>query len=269
MRPRQLDQTFSALSDGTRRAILARLMRGEATVAELAKPFNISGPAITKHLKVLEKAGLIQRSRDAQRRPCRLNVAPLAEVSDWLAQYRQFWEARLDRLDDYVRELQAVEAPPQMDDRVLIITRLFDAPRELVFAMWTEPAHFGKWPGPRSHPTAHVELDLRPGGAWRACLRSTTGERELLHSGVFREIAEPERLVFTFSRNQSDDTPGHETLITVTFEDRAGKTLIALRQAAFETIESRDDHRTDWSSAFDRLGECLSALQQPAIGDTA
>jgi DNA-binding transcriptional ArsR family regulator len=97
MRQEQLDQTFSALSDQTRRAILARLAQGEATVAELSKPFNISGPAITKHLKVLERAGLIQRGRDAQRRPSRLNAVPLAEASDWLARYRRFWEERLDR----------------------------------------------------------------------------------------------------------------------------------------------------------------------------
>jgi uncharacterized protein YndB with AHSA1/START domain len=106
----------------------------------------------------------------------------------------------------------------------------------------------------------HVELDLLPGGAWRACLRSTNGGRDLWQSGVYREIAEPERLVFTFAWDQSDGTPGHETQVTVTFEDRAGKTLMTLRQAAFETNESRDDHRTGWSSSFDRLGEYLSAL---------
>ena len=102
----QLDRTFAALSDPTRRAILARLAEGEATVNEVAAPFAISLPAISKHLKVLEHAGLITRSRDAQWRPCRLEAAPLEDASDWLDHYRQFWEASLDRLDDHLRQIQ-------------------------------------------------------------------------------------------------------------------------------------------------------------------
>jgi DNA-binding transcriptional ArsR family regulator len=104
-----LSATFSALADPTRRAILARLALGETSVSELAKPFDISGPAISKHLKVLERAGLIARSRAAQWRPCRLEPTALKGVDDWLERYRQFWEQRLDRLDDYLRELQAKE----------------------------------------------------------------------------------------------------------------------------------------------------------------
>jgi DNA-binding transcriptional ArsR family regulator len=101
-----LTDTFSALADPTRRAILTHLATGESTVTELAKPFKMTMPAITKHLKVLERAGLIQRTRDAQRRPCQLQAAPLREVADWIEQYRQFWEQRLDRLEDYLRDLQ-------------------------------------------------------------------------------------------------------------------------------------------------------------------
>jgi DNA-binding transcriptional ArsR family regulator len=102
----QLSSTFAALSDPTRRAILARLTSGVATVTELAAPFKISGPAITKHLKVLERAGLIARSREAQWRPCRLETAPLKGIDDWLERYRQLWEGRFDDMDDYLRELQ-------------------------------------------------------------------------------------------------------------------------------------------------------------------
>lgn len=101
-----LDATFSALSDPTRRAILVRLANGDATVLELAAPFDMSLPAISKHLKVLEKAGLIARGRDAQRRPCSLRVAPLGEISAWADDTRRVWEARFDRLEDYLRELQ-------------------------------------------------------------------------------------------------------------------------------------------------------------------
>jgi DNA-binding transcriptional ArsR family regulator len=102
----QLNLTFSALSDPTRRAILARLATGEATVTELAKPFKISLPAISKHLKVLERAGLIVRGRAAQWRPCRLEPAALEGAAEWLEDYRVFWEGSFDRLDDHLRAIQ-------------------------------------------------------------------------------------------------------------------------------------------------------------------
>jgi len=101
-----LNHTFAALADPTRRALLIRLRSGEATVLELAKPFDMSLPAISKHLKVLERAGLISRSRDAQRRPCRIEAAPLKEATEWMERYRRLWEERLDRLDDYVQEMR-------------------------------------------------------------------------------------------------------------------------------------------------------------------
>ena len=101
-----LDATFAALADPTRRAILARLASGEASVNELAEPFEMTLPGVSKHLKVLERAGLISRSRVAQSRPCRLEAAPLREAADWVEGYRRFWEGSFDRLDDYLRELQ-------------------------------------------------------------------------------------------------------------------------------------------------------------------
>ena len=105
----QLSATFAALADPTRRAILKKLTHGQKSVTELAAPFRMTLPAITKHLKVLVKAGLIVRSRDAQWRPCKLRAAPLKNASNWIEQYREFWEARLDRLDDYLRKLQSRE----------------------------------------------------------------------------------------------------------------------------------------------------------------
>jgi DNA-binding transcriptional ArsR family regulator len=113
--PVQLDATFSALADPTRRAILARLASGETSVSELAEPFEMSMPAVSKHLKVLQRAGLIERGREAQWRPCRLAPAPLKDASDWLEHYRRFWEEAFDRLDDYLRELQKRE--PQKKER--------------------------------------------------------------------------------------------------------------------------------------------------------
>jgi len=105
----QLSTTFAALADPTRRAILARLATGECSVTELAEPFDMSMPAVSKHLRVLERAGLIARGREAQWRPCRIEAGPLKEVADWAEGYRHIWEARLDRLDGYLKKLKAKE----------------------------------------------------------------------------------------------------------------------------------------------------------------
>lgn len=112
MTPNRLDATFAALADPTRRAILARLASGEASVTELAEPFSMSQPAISKHLKVLERAGLISIGNDAQRRPRRLEPAPLAEANEWLERYREFWEASFLRLDDLLDELKVAAKAP-------------------------------------------------------------------------------------------------------------------------------------------------------------
>ena len=113
MKTDDLSTTFAALADPTRRAILARLADGETSVTELAKPFAMTLPAVTKHLKVLQRAGLIVQGRQAQWRPCRLGAKPLQEVADWVQAYRRFWEARLDRLDDYLRALKVKESEQQ------------------------------------------------------------------------------------------------------------------------------------------------------------
>jgi DNA-binding transcriptional ArsR family regulator len=112
----RLSTTFAALSDPTRRAILARLVQGEVSVNELAEPFDMSLPAISRHLKVLERAGLISRGRTAQWRPCRLEVAPMRDAADWLEQYRRFWEQSLDRLEDYLKDLQVTEVKRGSDN---------------------------------------------------------------------------------------------------------------------------------------------------------
>jgi DNA-binding transcriptional ArsR family regulator len=113
----RLSTTFAALADPTRRAILARLALGESAVTELAEPFEMSLPAISKHLKVLERAGLITRGREAQWRPCRIEPAALKHVDDWLDRYRQFWEQSFDRLDDYLRELKAKQNKEKANER--------------------------------------------------------------------------------------------------------------------------------------------------------
>lgn len=116
-RPDPLSTTFAALADPTRRAILARLALGEATVTQLAAPFDMSLPGVSKHLRVLQRAGLIEQGRAAQWRPCRLEAEPLRNVAAWVEPYRHFWEESFDRLDDYLRELQAGTPPPPSTDR--------------------------------------------------------------------------------------------------------------------------------------------------------
>ncbi|MPZ39959.1 MAG: metalloregulator ArsR/SmtB family transcription factor [Rhizobiales bacterium] len=117
MGAQQLDATFFALADPTRRAILARLASGEASVMELAGPFAMSQPAISRHIKVLEKAGLIRRSRDAQRRPCRLELKPMIEARAWIERYRELWEATYQRLDSLLEEMKAASETPDEQDK--------------------------------------------------------------------------------------------------------------------------------------------------------
>ena len=143
-------------------------------------------------------------------------------------------------------------------ERVLVITRVFDAPRKLVFRAWTDPDQARRWLGPRGFTAPHFEQDLRPGGAWRACLRPDDGGRDLWQGGVLKEVVEPERLVFTFAWDQEDGRPGHETLVTVTFAEQDGRTVMTFRQAVFETVDQRDGHAGGWSSSFDRLAEHLA-----------
>jgi uncharacterized protein YndB with AHSA1/START domain len=146
--------------------------------------------------------------------------------------------------------LDTVAAPA---DRELVITRVFDAPRELVWRVWTDPAHARAWMGPRGFTAVHQEQDGRPGGAWRLCLRPDGGGPDLWQGGVNREIVPPERLVFTFAWDAPDGGRGPETLVTVTFAEKDGKTEMTFRQSPFTSVEERDGHRGGWNSAFDRL----------------
>ncbi|HEX6536838.1 MAG TPA: SRPBCC domain-containing protein [Gemmatimonadaceae bacterium] len=140
------------------------------------------------------------------------------------------------------------------DARELIITRLFDAPRELVWKAWTEPERAIRWAGPRSFTASELEGDLRPGGTWRTVLRSPDGVDHPQH-GVYREVVPPERLVFTFIW---DDAPENEMLVTITFAERGRKTEMTFRQTGFPSVESRNGHEGGWNEAFDRLSELLS-----------
>lgn len=153
---------------------------------------------------------------------------------------------------------RSADLPAEPVERVLTITRLFDAPRTLVFDAFVDLKQALRWMGPRDHPVTHMKADVRRGGAWRACLRSTDGGRELWQGGVYREVVPGERLVFTFAWDEDDGGRGPETLVTISFADQGGKTLMTFRQAAFDTEANRDGHRGGWNSTFDRLAEYLA-----------
>jgi uncharacterized protein YndB with AHSA1/START domain len=139
----------------------------------------------------------------------------------------------------------------------LVITRTFDAPRALVFRAWTTPEHMVRWMGPNSFTCLSAKMDLRPGGAYRIGIRSAQGKEHWMR-GVYRDIVEPERLVFSFSWEGEEGERGRENTVTITFADVSGKTRMTFRQAFFETAENRDDHNQGWSGSFDRLADFLA-----------
>jgi uncharacterized protein YndB with AHSA1/START domain len=144
-------------------------------------------------------------------------------------------------------------------ERVLVITRVFDAPRSLVFEAWTTKEHLDQWCAPRGFTLPWSEGELRPGGAWRCCIRSPEGVEYRL-GGIYREIIKDELLVFTHSWEE-DGKPGHETEVTVRFADHEGKTKLTLEQGIFESVESRDSHQGGWIECLERLADHLAQLR--------
>jgi len=143
------------------------------------------------------------------------------------------------------------------NDRELVITRVLAAPRDLVWKAWTEPERMKQWSAPKGFTIPVSEGELRPGGAWRACMRKPDGT-DLWLGGVYREIVEPERLVFTHAWMDEQGKPGPETVVTVTLTERGGKTEMTFRQTGFDSVESRDGHAGGWDECFDKLEEHLA-----------
>ena len=156
-------------------------------------------------------------------------------------------------------------SPHRTENRELVLTRIFDAPRDLVFQAWTDPKHLAQWMGPRDFTATDMTQDLRPGGAWRTCLRPDNGDDVHWQSGVYRKITSPALLEFTFHWDSDKNHSDHETLVTVTFDDLAGKTKMTFRQAVFESVEQRDGHQGGWNSAFDRLDDYLMERHESKI----
>lgn len=140
----------------------------------------------------------------------------------------------------------------------LEIVRVFDAPRALVFQAWIDEKHMRQWSAPRDYAIAHNEGEVRVGSAWRSCMRSIEGGEELWLSGAYLEVVENERIVFTHAWDRDDGSRGHETVVTVTFEDQGGKTRMNFRQAYFESVDDRDGHGGGWGECFELLEELLA-----------
>ena len=141
--------------------------------------------------------------------------------------------------------------------RELVITRIFDAPRRLVFKAWTEAEHAAGWWGPLGFTTISCEMDVRPGGTWRRCMRSPEGV-DYWRQGVYHEVVDPERLVFSYVSDNPGGLPGHETLVTVTFADLGDKTELTLHQAIFESNAARHAHERGWTSCLERFARYLA-----------
>jgi uncharacterized protein YndB with AHSA1/START domain len=143
-------------------------------------------------------------------------------------------------------------------ERELVIERVFKASRALVFQAWTDREHLSQWLGPRWHPARELAMDVRPGGRWRACLRSTETGNDLWVGGVYREVVPPERLVFTFAWEEEGER-GLETVVDIRLTERDGKTHMTMRQTPFQSDGERDGHHEGWTSCFDRLDNLLAA----------
>ena len=148
------------------------------------------------------------------------------------------------------RNLTGTATP--VEQRVLLITRVFDAPRSAVFRAWTDTKQLAQWFAPEGFRVVFLEMDVRPGGAWRKCMRSPQGV-DYWRSGNYLEVVEPARLVFTYVSDDPHSDPDHETVVTMTFEDLGAKTLMTLRQQEFESVAARDSHRSGWTSCLERF----------------
>ena len=268
----KLSQTFAALASSTRRAILARLAKGEATVNELAEPFNMSLPAISKHIKVLERAGLIKQGQKAQYRPCTIDASPLVEVANWTEQYRHIWEARFDQMDDYIKQLKArriIMNDQTMSQDAVVVERTFDAPVEVIWQMWTQPEHFKKWYGPTGFTVPVAEMDVQVGGKHLFCMSSPDGKMKMWSTGEYLEIVQNERLVYTdipadehgnaVSPADMGMPEGYptETTVIVQLEDVGGKTKMTMTHVG---VPASSGAGGGWEQAFDKMAAHLQTL---------
>ena len=248
MTPDHLSTTFAALADPTRRAILARLSTGEATVTELAEPFEMSMPAISKHLKVLERAGLVARSRDAQWRPCRLEAAPLKDVAEWVDDLpphlgaapgparrlpaRAAGEGEERMAASHARDRRRADT----SDRELVFTRVFDAPRELVFRRGRTRTHLAHWWGPDGFTLTTSEMDVRPAACGASSCTAPTAGLQQPHR-LHRSRIDQSAWSTSTAGEEGDEPVSFD--VTVTFEEQDGKTHLTMQMVFPSKAELR------------------------------
>jgi uncharacterized protein YndB with AHSA1/START domain/DNA-binding transcriptional ArsR family regulator len=268
----EIDRTFAAIADPTRRGMLERLGRGSATITELAEPFGISLTGTQKHVRILEDAKLVTTVKVGRQRRCSAGPRRLEDVQAWMATYRQMLDERLDRFGELLEthERSVAVTRDQQDtqaatittptDREIHIERVFDAPRDRVFAVYTDPKLIPEWWGPRDTTTIVDQMDVRPGGSWRFVIRNADGT-ETGFRGTYREVTPPERIVQTF---EWEGMPGHVSVDTATFEDLGDRTKVTTI-SQFHTPEERDGMLASGmerglNETYARLDELLARL---------
>jgi uncharacterized protein YndB with AHSA1/START domain len=245
----QLDRSFVALSHPARRAIVARLARGTATVGEAARGLALSKPAVSKHVKVLEEAGLVRRAIEGRRHRLRLEPQPMEAAAEWLERHRALWEAKFDAVERYLADEGREEA-------VLELRRRFAAPRERVFQAWTEPELLRRWwaaqPGWQG---ADAEVDLRPGGRYRLAMHDPESGATHAVVGEYLEVRAPERLVYTWTwEGEPPEMRGSErTVVHVAFVADGDATEVILTHRGFADTTIRDMHGQGWAGCLDGL----------------
>lgn len=266
--PDALSLVFAALADPTRRAILSRLAQGPSTVGDVAAPFDMSAPAISQHLKVLERAGLVTRTRQAQWRTLTMRTAPLDEASAWVEHHRREWNLRLDALDAHLRTMTTdpnrhqggspmdTTTPSTHDTPQFTITREFDAPRDAVWRAWTDERELAAWLHPFGVSSDSVSFDVRVGGRYRYTMTNDETGEEYPTGGEFLEVEPIDRLVFTWG--EPDAPADGAPVITLTFTDRGERTELVFHLHGIEGAPGDENVYDGWDEALVNLGRHLA-----------
>lgn len=251
-----LSTVFGALADPTRRAILVRLAEGEASVGELARPFALSLPTVSRHIDVLEAVGLVVRERQAQRRVCRLQGEPLMQAGEWIARYAAFWEGRLDALERLVKDLDERSSNGsggmlETKNEVLRLERWLAAPRRLVFAAVTQAGLIERWMCPGDY-RSEAETDPVVGGRFRLAMHGPEGDVRRVE-GTYREVLPPERVAFGWTWLEDPGMARVETLVTIELEESGRGTRLVLTHERLRDAAERELHRDGWTGALAKL----------------
>lgn len=257
--PERLDAVFAALTHPTRRAIIERLAEGDCTVKELAEPHDVSMPAISQHLRVLEEAGLLEQTPEGRVRRCALNAAPLSSAFSWIVRYRLFWE---DTLDSIARKVEGdqttmTETKTTTKGRTLTISRVMKAPRERVYNAFLDPDAYAKWLPPHGY-TGHVHsMEPREGGSFRMTFASLDKNDVHTFGGTYLELVPYERIVHTDKFETDHPDMQGEMRVTITFEEVDGGTRVTAVQENIPAFIPLEGSQVGWSQSLDNLARLV------------